>query len=219
MSRGHHLLAPLPPQHRSLWPTDTPVSAPEHTAGDALTQPRISLPWASGGPLWEPEEAACTGANPAALHAEAALPSPTQASPYSLQAHLSLAVALDVLASQLAASGASEAHSGVLSAITDALLDLRTNRSEDISEQEHDAQTIGAQLRDIAMGPIGEARAALAYPLSLCTQALGDAAGPAQGVALACAQVMAGAREVIVRARLALEAKEAKLSHKGPGGR
>jgi hypothetical protein len=183
---------------RSLWPADGEVQAPSAAAATELTQPEVTLPWAQSTP--GAPAPGTSGPDPGGAAAVEAW----DRRPYSLEAHLSLAVALDVLATEVAPLAAQD---DVLSAITDALLGLRRSRPGADGLDDADAAQVGAQLRQLALGPIGEARAALAGPLSACTPALGDAASPAQGVVQACAQLVRGAQEVIALGVLALEAK------------
>lgn len=222
MSRSAQLLPPQPPQPRSLWPTDAPLPTAAGASGDALTQPRIALPWAAGGPdapstgHWHDDPAAAAHKERSAAGRRALVPLDAAALPYRLDAHMSLAVALDVLATQLHQLRPQEA---VLSDLTDALLALRQARSGGEGLAGDEALGVGHELRRVALGPIGEARAALAVPLAACAQALGQAPTTADGIARACTQMVSAAQEVVLRARLALAAKEAQDAQSRPGSR
>ena len=210
MSRPPPVLPPLVLPRRSLWPAEGEVQAPSGAAASELTQPEVTLPWAQSalGPP-KPPGAASSGPD--------VRPAPegqsTAGRSYSLEAHLSLAVALDVLATRVAPLTAQD---DVLSAITDALLSLRHSRADGAGLQGEDGAQVGMGLRQLALGPVGEARAALAGPLSACTPALGDAASPAEGVAQACAQLVQGSQEIIALGVLALEAKAQQGRRRGP---
>lgn len=212
MSRSAQLLPPQPPLPRSLWPTDMPIGAAEQLGHEPPTEPRIVLPWAATGP--GDDAGPGWASSPADRRALAALDA--TALPYRLEAHVSLAVALDVLATRLSHVVAEER---VLSTVTEALLGLRLSRSGGEGPMDEEALAAGAQLRRTALGPTGEARAALAPMLAACAPALGQVRTAADGVALASAQVIACAQEVILRARLALEAKQAQDVQSRPGSR
>ena len=207
------ILPPVLLPSRSLWPADAPIEAPANAAAAELTQPEVTLPWAQSAAAQAapkgPEPAEGAGhANPGVAGAGA-----SSARPYSLDAHLSLAVALDVLATKVAPLLPEQ---DVLSGITDALLSLRQSRPSVDGWDADDAAQVGAQLRELALGPVGEARAALAGPLSACTPALGDAASAVAGVTQACTQLVQGAQEIIALAVLALEAKTRQEQRRGP---
>lgn len=201
MSRSNHLLAALPPAPRTLWP-DPPQQLPMPHSMD-LTQPEVRLPWAQS-PVQLRRTEKPTAAETAKMVAPAAA--------VVLGDHLSLAVALDVLATEVAPLEANEA---VLSTITDALLATRQCRPDPDGLSGDAAEQTGALMRNIALGPIGEARAALAEPLSACTQALGDASDAWIGVVQACAHLTQGAQQVIALAVLALDAQNQRGRHNG----
>lgn len=122
------------------------------------------------------------------------------------EASVRLAVALDILATHTRAIGD---QTDILSAFTDALLALRETHVSPQGLDGEAAQELGLQLRDLALGPVGEARAAICAPLAACSQALGPIASDRDGVALACRRLEAAARATAEHVTLRLDAQQA----------
>ena len=186
---------------------DVPVASAEMSEGDAAWHPQppaVRLPWAQGGQLAADGAAAA----PPGWRKSLRPPRPDGArAPVAVDAEaiVGLAVALDLLATQTRPLAAGPE---ILAQLTDALLGLRLAHADPQGLFGADADGLGALMRDLALGPVGEARAALAAPLAACSQALGAIPSTPEGVAMACRRLEAAAAAAIEHALLLMAARD-----------
>ena len=198
MVRSHEPLPPWPLTPSASRALLSPDAVPAE--GEARTEPTLRLVWAPGPP----------GAT--AQVPERPAPAADAAIEVALEDHVSLAVALDILSTQWAVL---RPGPQILGDVVESLLCLRQDRNTlDEGLRGDPARAVGDALRRVALGPVGEARAALAASLQGCSQALGEAETLAEGIKRACDHITQAAPRIIALALWALEAQETRSRHR-----